>query len=80
MNRRPDPLPSRAEPPVQRVIDGTQHVVSGLRRLAFWAAVVLPLAYLPLLSNPVDGQQLLVLVALVAVNVVCLLVGHDHSP
>jgi hypothetical protein len=48
--------------------------------VAFWTAVVLPLAYLPLLSSPVDDTELLVFVALVAVNVVCLLVGHDYSP
>jgi hypothetical protein len=73
MNRRPVPLPTRVEPPLGSL-------VGGLKRLAFWAAVVLPLAYLPLLSSPIDTQQSLVLVALVAVNVVCLLVGHDYSP
>jgi hypothetical protein len=71
MNRRP--VPSGAEPPVG-------HLRRSLQRLAFWTAVVLPLAYLPLLSSPIDGQELLVLLALVAVNVVCLLVGHDYSP
>lgn len=73
MNRRPVPLPTSADPPLGSL-------VSGLKRLAFWTAVVLPLAYLPLLSSPIDTQQSLVLVALVAVNVVCLLVGHDYSP
>jgi hypothetical protein len=73
MNRRPVPLPSRVEPPLGSL-------VGGLKRLAFWAAVVLPLAYLPLLSSPIDTQQSLVLIGLVAVNVVCLLVGHDYSP
>lgn len=73
MNRRPVPLPTPTEAPFGSL-------VSGLQRLAFWAAVVLPLTYLPLLSSPVDGESSLVLVALVAVNVVCLLVGHDYSP
>lgn len=50
---------------------------SGLRRAAFWAAVALPLAYLPLLT--LDGGVRAV-AALVAVNVVCLFVGHDYSP
>ena len=73
MNRRPVPLPPRVEPPLGSL-------VGGLKRLAFWTAVVLPLAYLPLLSSPFDTQQSLLLVALVTVNVVCLLVGHDYSP
>jgi hypothetical protein len=73
MNRRPVPLPPRVEPPLGSL-------VGGLKRLAFWGAVLLPLTYLPLLSSPMDDQALVVLVALVAVNVVCLLVGHDYSP
>lgn len=73
MNRRPVPLPSHVEPPFDSL-------VGALKRLAFWAAVVLPLAYLPLLSSPVDTEQTLVLLGLVAVNVVCLLIGHDYSP
>ncbi|WP_340098715.1 hypothetical protein [Salinibaculum salinum] len=73
MNHRPVPLPPCPELPGQRL-------VGVLRRVAFWTAVVLPLAYLPLLSSPVDDTELLVFVALVAVNVVCLLVGHDYSP
>jgi|AntRauTorcE11897_2_1112592.scaffolds.fasta_scaffold226595_1 hypothetical protein len=73
MSHRSVPLPSRPELPGERL-------VSVLRRLAFWAAVVLPLAYLPLLSSPVDDTELLVFVALAALNVVCLLVGHDYSP
>jgi hypothetical protein len=32
------------------------------------------------LSSPVDTEQTLVLLGLVAVNVVCLLIGHDYSP
>jgi hypothetical protein len=64
--------------PVRKLTCGpVQTVVTGLQRLAFWAAVLLPLAYLPLLS--VAGVEP-VLVGLVAVNVACLLVGHGHSP
>jgi hypothetical protein len=51
-----------------------------VRGLAFWAAIVVPLSYLPVLSL-VDGQQrVLAIAGLVAVNVCCLLVGHDYSP
>lgn len=55
-------------------------VTSGLQRLAFWAAVLLPAAYVPLLSSPLGQQQLLVLGGLLALNVGCLLLGHDYSP
>ncbi|WP_302082145.1 hypothetical protein [Salinibaculum rarum] len=72
MSRRPVSLPRRTELPARSL-------VSGLRRVAFWAAVVLPLAYLPLLSSPVDDTQLLVFVALATLNVVCLFIGHDYS-
>jgi hypothetical protein len=67
------PLPS--SPP--RVL---RRLASEGQRLAFWAAVVLPLAYVPLLSSSVDDRQLLAVGALVAIHVVCLLVGHDYSP
>ncbi len=73
MDHRPVPLPPLPELP-------GEILVNGLRRVAFWTAVVLPLAYLPLLSSPVDDTELLIFVALVAINVVCLLVGHDYSP
>jgi hypothetical protein len=45
--------------------------------LAFWGAVITPLAYLPVLS--LNGSVELV-GTLVTLNVACLLVGHRHSP
>lgn len=70
MNRRLVPRPTAS-----RAFEAT---IRGVQRLAFWTAVVLPLVYLPLLSRP--DVRLLVVVALVVVNVVCLLVGHEYSP
>lgn len=52
--------------------------IEAIQCLAFWASVVLPVAYLPVLA--VGYQQLLVLAGLVALNVVCLVFGHDYSP
>jgi hypothetical protein len=57
-----------------------QTLASGVQRIAFWAAVLLPLAYVPLLSAPVDKPELLTLGTLIAVHVCCLLAGHDYSP
>lgn len=52
-------------------------VVSGVRWSAFWAAVALPFLHVPLLYT--GNEHVEVLVALVALNVVCLLAGHRHA-
>jgi uncharacterized membrane protein required for colicin V production len=73
MNSRllPSPIP----------LSGAWHDVASVgRRVAFWAAVLLPLAYVPLLSSPIDDAELLTLAALITVHVACLLAGHDYSP
>jgi hypothetical protein len=71
MHRRDRSLPSL---PVR------EPLVRGFRRLAFWLAIVLPVAYLPLLSAGVDGRSGLLLAALLAVNLCCLLLGHEYAP
>jgi hypothetical protein len=55
-------------------------IVSPLHRLAFWAAITLPFLHLPLLVTGLDSEtKVLAFVALLAGNVVALLVGHpDH--
>jgi len=53
-------------------------VVAPLRFLSFWAAVALPFLYLPLLVGGLDGQQITVFVALLLVNAVALVVGHEY--
>jgi hypothetical protein len=50
-----------------------------LRFLAFWAAVALPFLYLPLLLGGLDGQQATVFLALLALNVVALVLGHEYG-
>lgn len=48
--------------------------------LAFWAAVVLPFVYLPLLVGGFETTTgLLLFAGLLLANVVALLVGHDHK-
>jgi hypothetical protein len=48
-----------------------------LHRLAFWAAVVLPFLYLPLLATGLETEtQTVAFVVLLACNVVVLVVGH----
>jgi hypothetical protein len=53
--------------------------VKPLRAAAFWLAVALPFAYLPLLADGIAGEaELVTLLGLMAANAVALLVGHDH--
>jgi hypothetical protein len=51
---------------------------SSVRAVAFWAAVVFPLAYLPLLRGGVAASELLPFLALLAANLLALTVGHDY--
>jgi hypothetical protein len=50
-----------------------------LRFLGFWIAVALPFLYLPLLAGGLEGQQATVFVGLLFVNVVALVLGHEHG-
>lgn len=53
-------------------------VLAPLRFLSFWASILLPLAYLPLLHGGLTGGETTVLGALVAINALALFLGHDH--
>ena len=45
--------------------------------VAFWAAILLPFIYLPLLYGGLDGE-LWTFVGLLMLNVVTLVLGHDY--
>jgi len=45
---------------------------------AFWAAVVLPIAYPALMFGGLDGQELFLLVATLALHVAALRLGQGH--
>lgn len=53
-------------------------VLAPLRFLSFWAAVLLPLTYLPLVHGGLTGNESTVLAALVVINAVALVVGHGY--
>ncbi len=54
-------------------------VVSSLRFIAFWGAVVLPFLYVPLLISGLDTLgQLQTFVLLMALNAVALVFGHRY--
>lgn len=50
------------------------------RAAAFWAAVLLPLTYLPVLHGLVVDASTELFLALLALNVVCAVIGHEYSP
>jgi hypothetical protein len=54
-------------------------VTTAVRAAAFWLAVALPVAYLPLLAGGVAGNELVPFVALLATNLLALTLGHDYA-
>ncbi|MFB6142322.1 MAG: hypothetical protein ABEJ30_03145 [Halorientalis sp.] len=50
-----------------------------LEATAFWAAVVLPVVYLPLLATGLDERTMLLFVGLLALNCLALVFGHAHN-
>jgi len=63
-----------------RVAEAARTALRNLRVAGFWAAIVLPVTYLPLLAGGLGGTEALVFVALVALNAGAFVVGHDHDP
>lgn len=59
-------------------IDIRSLVVRPVQFLGFWAGVLAPLAYLPLLLSGLDGQTVLLLAAVFFVNVLGLVFGRDY--
>lgn len=53
-------------------------VAAPVRFVGFWAAVLLPFAYTPLLFTELEGTMLTAFLALVAVHVASLLLGRQY--
>jgi hypothetical protein len=80
MSTRQSPFTTGLDLDVESTGDALHRaVVAPLRALSFWTAVLLPLAYLPLLAGGLTAGEGSVLAALVLANVVALLLGHDHA-
>lgn len=61
-----------------------RHAVGALKtmaeRVGFWAAIGLPLIYLPLLSNGIaDRRELAGLVGLLLLHFIAIVVGHRYN-
>jgi hypothetical protein len=55
-------------------------VLAGLRRLGFWAAVLFPLTYLPVLYGVVGETSPVLVAAMCVLNVCCLWLGQGYEP
>ncbi len=72
-------MSSRTVPRPAPLAPARRVVADVCRPVAFWAAVVLPVAYGPLLFGGVNELQLQLLGALVVVHLGCLVLGHDYA-
>ncbi|MFQ3320040.1 MAG: hypothetical protein ACI8UR_001097 [Natronomonas sp.] len=53
---------------------------TGVRATAFWTAAVLPIAVLVALVTGTASQYPTALAGALALNAVCAVVGHEHTP
>lgn len=53
--------------------------VGGVRAAAFWAAVLLPVAYIPGVYGVGGFDGSWTLLALLAVHIACVVIGHEHN-
>jgi hypothetical protein len=58
---------------------GTLALRATVRGMSFWAAILLPLVYLPLLSGGLGSQTGFIVIGLLALNLIALFVGHNHT-
>jgi hypothetical protein len=54
-------------------------LVRPVQAAAFWAAVTLPLAYLPALALGIDTMSARIVATLLVANAVALVVGHGYN-
>lgn len=55
-------------------------VTSGVRALAFWTAALLPIVILGAIAFGVATQYPQAFVGAITLNLVCAVVGHNHTP
>lgn len=66
---------------VSGAVPGYEILLRSIEALAFWAAVVMPFLYVPLLLTGVDAPaERIAVAALVAVHVLVLIVGRRYNP
>ena len=53
--------------------------VRPIETAAFWAAILIPLAYPALMDGGLDGKELFLLLGALALNAAALVLGRDHN-
>ncbi|WP_139173644.1 hypothetical protein [Natrialba sp. SSL1] len=88
----PPAIPLLNVPSSSQIGDSLRRAAARLRTgvctLAFWIAVVLPAAYLPVLvgpsllsiPTPTATDQSLALLGLLVLHGLCIVLGHEHRP
>jgi hypothetical protein len=80
MSTRESPFTAGLDLDGEAVGSALRHAVfDPLQALSFWTAVLLPLAYLPLVADGLGAGEPTVLLALVVVNAAALVLGHGHA-
>lgn len=60
-------------------VDKLRVAFKPMQFVAFWAAILLPLVYLPMLYGGLNGHQQATFVALLGANLLSFVVGHGHK-
>lgn len=66
--------------PFQLVVSLIERCVAGVRAAAFWTAALLPLLVFAALATGVASNHPSVLAGTLALNALCAVVGHRHTP
>ena len=66
--------------PLRYLVSCIERCVAGVRAAAFWTAALLPLLVLAALVAGAANLNPSVLAGVLALNAVCAVIGHDHSP
>lgn len=53
--------------------------IAGVRAAAFWAAIVLPLAYVPAAYGAMGFESAWSALGLIVVHMACVVIGHEHN-
>ncbi|WP_241686106.1 hypothetical protein [Halorubrum amylolyticum] len=53
--------------------------IAAVRAVAFWAAIALPIAYVPAAYGAMGFENAWSALALIAVHAACAVIGHEHN-
>jgi len=77
-NKKMSTMPSTVELP-ESDLGSVRLLVRPVQAVAFWLAILLPLAYLPALAAGFESVSMPVFAALLVANAVSLVAGHGYN-